>query len=67
MHAYIEIDVLELINKKFLHDVLTTTLVYKSATNILLLSFHHISKWNGNFLVVIVVSIPKNNVIAFVW
>jgi hypothetical protein len=58
MHAYIEIDVLELIYKNFPHDVLTTTFDCKSATNILLLSLHHISKWNGNFLVVILVPIP---------
>jgi hypothetical protein len=58
MHAYIEIDVLELINKKFPHDVLTTTLACKSGTNIFLLSLHHISKWNGNLLVIIVVPIP---------
>jgi hypothetical protein len=57
MHAYIEIDALELINKNFPNDVLTT-LACISATNILLLSLHHISKHNGNFLVVIIVLIP---------
>jgi hypothetical protein len=44
-----KLNVLEFINRNFPRDVLTTTLAHKSGTNILLLSFHHISQMEWQF------------------